>query len=121
MDIAILRKSPGDRIRTVPLFDYPVGTTPTETAEVMFCGAAEMKQINDLAKELTAAGTIAGDAYNIAFGRVALRGWNGLTDAGEPLAFTPENCDLLMLGSAEIRSAVLNAASSLRGGAEKNF
>lgn len=115
MDIAILRKAPADRVRTVPLFG-----TNEETADVLFCGSEEMKQIGTLAESLTASGTPAGDAYNIAFGRYALRGWSGLIDGGEPLPFTQENCDLLMLGSTEIRSVVLNAASSLRGGAEKN-
>jgi hypothetical protein len=115
MDISLLRKAPADRIRTVNLFG-----TPAETAEVLFCGAEEMKQIRTIAAELTGSGTPADDAYNLAFGRVALRGWSGLTDNDKPLPFSQENVDLLMLGSAEIRSVVLQAASSLRGGVEKN-
>lgn len=115
MDISILRKTPQDRIRTVPLFG-----TEAETAEVLFCGRDEMRQIAELARQLEAEGAGREDAYNMAYGRVALRGWQGLTDGAVPLLYTPEHCDLLMTGSAEVRTAVITAATSLRGGLEKN-
>jgi hypothetical protein len=115
MDISILRKKPQDRVRTVPLFG-----DKTETADVLFCGRDEMKTINEAAQKLIDEGNSKDDAYNLAYGRVALRGWEGLTEGGSPLPFTPDNIDLLMLGSAEFRTAVITAASSLKVGLEKN-
>lgn len=115
MDISLLRKAPQDRIRTVPLFG-----SDAETADVLFCGREEMEQVRAKTKDFIEKGMSDNDASNAAWGRVALRGWKGLNDGDQPLDFTPENCDLLMLGSSEFRSAVLVAASSLRGGVEKN-
>lgn len=115
MDIALLRKQPQDRIRTVPLFGGP-----EETADVLFCGRTEMEEIASVAKQLMSEGTSKDDAYNMAYGRVTVRDWRGITDGGKPLPLTPENVDLLMTQSAEFRTAVISAATSLRGGAEKN-
>jgi hypothetical protein len=115
MDISILRKRPEDRIRTVPLFG-----SNDETADVLFCGREEMQKISALAERLIAAGDNRDDAFNKAYGRIALIGWKGLADGDEDLSFTEENIDLLMTQSAEFRTAVLTAASSLRGGLEKN-
>jgi hypothetical protein len=115
MDISLLRKKPQDRLRTV----FPFGG-PEETAEVLFCGREEMAEVQAVAKRLLAEGLSKDDAYNVAYGRVALRGWSGLVDGDEPLSFNDENSDLLMIGSAEFRTAVIVAATSLRPGLEKN-
>lgn len=115
MDISILRKKPEDRIRTI----YPFGGKD-ETVDVLFLGLDDLKRVGELSKELTDAGTSRDDAFNLAYGRIAVRGWSGLYESEEPLPLTPENVDMLMLGSSEFRSAVLSACSSLRGGVEKN-
>jgi hypothetical protein len=114
MDIAILRKAPADSIRTITLFGGDV------TLRVLVCGPDEMKQIRDLAADLQRQGFTSEDAFNCAYGRVALIGWDGLTDSCSPLAPCNENRDLLMTGSAEIRTAVITAAASLKAGIEKN-
>jgi hypothetical protein len=115
MDISILRKKPEDRVRTI----YPFGGKD-ESVEVLFLGLDDLKKVGELAKELTDSGTSRDDSFNLAYGRVAVRGWSGLDDGDNPLALTPENIDMMMLGSSEFRSAVLSACSSLRGGVEKN-
>lgn len=114
IDVSILRKKPEDRIRPVPVFGGEV------VLQVLFCGREEMKRIREHAADLVKGGSIAEDAYNLAYGRVALLGWDGLSDAGEPLEVSDASRDLLMLGSAEIRTAVIEAASSLQGATAKN-
>lgn len=115
MDISILRRRPEDRIRPIRPFDGD-----DTTIDVLFAGREEMQQVKDVARALQLEGRSSEDAFNLAYGRVLVRGWKGLTDGGEPLPFSVENCDLLMLGSAEIRLAVIAGATSLKAGAEKN-
>lgn len=114
MDISILRRDPADRIRTINLFD-----NDQETARVLYCGRDEMKRVREISAELQEKGMPADDAYNCAFGRVALVDWSGLNDGGQFLEVNDDNRDLLMLNSSEIRTQVLTAASSLKV-AEKN-
>ena len=114
VDVSILRRAPEDRIRTVPMFGGDA------SVKVRYCGQDEMKRIRDVAAELVKQGTTPEDAYNIAYGRVALLGWSGFVDGNLPFEFNQENIDLLMQGSTEVRTVVITASSSLKAGAEKN-
>jgi hypothetical protein len=120
MDISILRKKPEDRIRTI----RPIDGDPA-TVDVKFAGSTEYAEINRISDELQASGVKKGDSFNIAFGRVVVLGWSGIYDTDDKgkkvaVAFTPENCDFLMVHSGEFRQSVISAASSLKDGAEKN-
>lgn len=114
IDVSILRRSSQDRVRKIAPWDGK------ETISVMYCGPEEMKQVRALAKELMRDGIGSDDAYSVAYGRVCLVGWEGFFDGDKPLEFNRENVELLMLGSTEIRTAVINGATSLKAGAEKN-
>ena len=115
MDISLLRKRPEDRIRTIRPF---IGDTAS--VEVLFASRDDLARIADIAKGLQARGENKDDAYHKAYGRIGVRGWSELSDGTELLPFTPENCDFLMIESAEFRREVIAAATCLKVDSEKN-
>ena len=114
IDVSILRRAPEDWVREIPLFDGE------EKIRVLYWGPDDHKRIRELATELIGQGYAQDEAYNVAYGRVALLGWSGLADGEGLLEFNQDNVDLLMLGAPEIRQKVITCASSLKVDARKN-
>lgn len=115
MNIAILRTP--ERIANLPI--YP-GVPTSATVAVKYLPPEEQLAVAILAKELEATGTSREDAWRMAYGRVAVKGWDGINDGADPLPFTVENTDFLMLQCTEFRTLVLESAVSLRRSSEKN-
>jgi hypothetical protein len=121
MDIAILRKKPEDRIRTVHPFKNADGADDATIAvDVLFLGDDGLQAISQSAEALIKEGDDRETAFRKAYGRIAVQGWRGLADGDQDLPLSEANADLLMTQSAEFRQAVITAATSLRRGAEKN-
>jgi len=116
MDISLLRKSPQDRIRT----GHPYGKDAGVTVDVLFLSPEDAKKVGELYDKFKAEGDDGETAIRKAYGRIAVKGWGGLTDSGKPLKLEDGNIDLMMLQSGEFKRTVIDLATSLREDAEKN-
>lgn len=53
------------------------------------------------------------EAFAVALGREAVKGWENITLKSEPFPYTPENCDILMAGWVEFSAFVIDACSDM--------
>jgi hypothetical protein len=114
IDVSILRRPSEDRVRNIPMYGGEA------SVDVLYCGREEMNRIRQTAADLIKGGMTSEDAHNAAWGRVALIGFTGFCDEGVVLKVSDEARDLLMLGSSEVRTTVIQGASSLKANTEKN-
>lgn len=115
MNIAILRRPEQvERIRIYP------GTSDPAAVSVKYLNDQERQQVAEIAERLISEGRDREDAHRIAFGRVAVKGFEGIFDGETEMSFTDENVDFLMLHARDFRTVVLTAATTLQRAVEKN-
>ena len=115
MNIAILRRPEQvERIRIYP------GTSDPAAVSVKYLNDQERQQVSEIAEQLISEGRDREEAHRLAFGRVAVKGFEGIYDGEEEMQFRGDSVDFLMLHARDFRSTVLTAATTLQRAVEKN-
>ena len=115
MNIAVLRTP--DQISRLAIYpDVP----NSATALVKYLSPEERAALFAEVATLEKEGVDKEDAVRLAYGRAAVKGWEGIFDGPAELPFAQENIDFLMLNCVEFRTLVFESATSLRRAAEKN-
>lgn len=115
MNIAVLRRP--EQVEKIRI--YP-GSKDPAVVLVKYLNDEERKQVSALVDEFMAKGKDKESAARIAYGRVAVKGHEGIFDGDEVVEFTEANVDELMLTATDYRVVVLTAATTLQRAIEKN-